>query len=321
MLNTDTSLERQQSELTAALVGERADRQRAILTSLGSLIPGVELTGGSGAPDAFDNAVLHHAFQQAQLAARTQDAARALRAVRLWQQRDALRARAVQTAVGPVLVVDAADCTPVEDDRLGSRMYLLDEPTGSGAAADRGTAEVLNAAVDAALATGSEVLRSSTAIVVWTRSIALHEVSHSHTLDFLPGTVVLDWSDQPLRLGETLVHEATHSWLNEAFAAEGVEFAENGPSFHSPWRNEERPAFGIVHAALAFATVIHYLRRIQPDSEDASPLAAVLRQRLSVELQSLEIGHQAALECFEQVSSERLRSYLHDAVEAALKPA
>lgn len=171
--------------------------------------------------------------------------------------------------------------------------------------------------MDAALAVGSEVLRSSTAVVIWTEAVPLGATCRSYTFDFLPGTVVLNWTDEPLRLGETLVHEATHSWLNESLESEGVAFEDGGDLFHSPWKNEDRPVFGIVHAALAFANVIQYLSRIQPAGDDGSQLAAVLRRRLEVELESLELGHASALACFDQVRSDRLRTYLRAAVADA----
>ncbi|GAB2942295.1 MULTISPECIES: aKG-HExxH-type peptide beta-hydroxylase [Streptomyces] len=306
-----------QAALTARLVEHRAERARTLLASLRRLAPDTQLDEPDGAPDAFDNAVLHHAFQQARLAARTRDADRARRAVRLWQDRAALRAEAVRTAVGPVLVLRAADCDAVDDDRLGSRMYLLGDSPEQDAAERARIARTLNEAVDAALAVGGEVLRSSTAVVIWTEAVPLGATCRSYTFDFLPGTVVLNWTDEPLRLGETLVHEATHSWLNESFGAEDVSFADDGPLFHSPWKNEDRPVFGIVHAALAFANVIHYLSRIQPAPDDDSRLAAVLRRRLEVERESLEAGHAAALTCFDQVPSEPLRAYLRAAVADA----
>ncbi|MFI0960789.1 aKG-HExxH-type peptide beta-hydroxylase [Streptomyces sp. NPDC021080] len=306
-----------QADLTARLVTRRAERAHTILASLGRLVPGTDLGGLDDTLDAFDNAVLHHAFQQAQIAARTRDADRARRAVRLWQNRAALRAEAVPTAVGPVMVVRAADCEAVDDDRLGSQMYLLGSSPEQDAAERERVARTLNEAVDAALAVGSEVLRSSTAVVIWTEAVPLGATCRSYTFDFLPGTVVLNWTDEPLRLGETLVHEATHSWLNESLESEGVVFEDGGPLFHSPWKNEDRPVFGIVHAALAFANVIQYLARIQPASDDDSRLAAVLRRRLAVETESLETGHASALACFDQVHSERLRTYLRAAVADA----
>ncbi|MFD8418543.1 aKG-HExxH-type peptide beta-hydroxylase [Streptomyces sp. NPDC059466] len=312
-----TSTELLRTDLTERLVEHRSDRARTLLASLRELVPGTDLGGPDGAADAFDNAVLHHAFQQARIAARTRDADRARRAVRLWENRAELRARAVPTAVGPVLVVRAADCAAVDDDRLGSQMYLLDTLPEQSAGEREQIARTLNEAVDAALAVGSDVLRSSTAVVIRTGTVPLGATCRSYTFDFLPSTVVLNWTDEPLRLGETLVHEATHSWLNESFAAEGVVFEDGGPRFHSPWKNEDRPVFGIVHAALAFANVIHYLSRIQPADEDGSPLAAVLRRRLAVELESLDIGHASALECFDQVRSDRLRAYLRAAVADA----
>jgi HEXXH motif-containing protein len=305
------------AELTARLVEHRAERAHTLLASLRRLVPGTELDGLDGVPDAFDNAVLHHAFQQARLAARTRDADRARQAVRLWQNRARLRAEAIQTAVGPITVLRAADCDAVDDDRLGSRMYLLGASPEQDTAERTRIARTLNEAVDAALAVGGEVLRSSTAVIIWTEAVPLEATCRSYTFDFLPSTVVLNWTDEPLRLAETLVHEATHSWLNESFGAEGVSFSDDGPRFHSPWKNEDRPVFGIVHAALAFANVIHYLSRVQPQPDDDSQLAAVLRRRLAVELESLEVGHASALTCFDQVPSELLRTYLRAAVADA----
>jgi HEXXH motif-containing protein len=314
---TTTPLGTLEAELTRAVVERRPEREQRILSSLSCLAPDAELDDVTAGWDAFDHALLHHAFQQTQVAMRTRDAERARRAIRLWQGRGRLREQAIPTAVGPVLVVDAEQCAAVDDERLGSQMYLLDTELPDMPAAERDRiARTLNTAVDTALAVGSDVLRSSTAIVIRTAVCELEETSRSYTFDFLPGTVVLSWTEEPLRLGETLVHEATHSWLNESLSGEGVVFPD-GPRFHSPWRNEERPLFGIVHAALAFAKVIQYLSRIQLAPDDPSTLAAVLRQRLADERESLAIGYEAAVRSFAFVTSDRLRTYLRAAVEEA----
>ncbi|WP_405773786.1 aKG-HExxH-type peptide beta-hydroxylase [Streptomyces sp. NBC_00859] len=306
--------------LTHAVITRRGDRRRRLLASLRSVAPHTPLTGDDAETDAFDNALVHHVFQQVQAAVATRDGERVARALRLWQNRDALRAQAIATAVGPVLVVSAEQCTPVQDDRLGSRMYLLDAPEPLPGPEREQLALTLNTAIDAALAVGAEVLRSSTAVVIRTGEVALGETCRSYTFDFLPGTVVSNWSGEPLRLAETLVHEATHSWLNECLESEEVEFPP-GTNFHSPWKGEERPAFGITHAALAFAHVIQYLSRVQPDAGDHSRLAAVLRRRWADELDSLNSGRDAAEQCFDMVSSERLRAYLRAAVADAHRPA
>ncbi|MGW7416028.1 aKG-HExxH-type peptide beta-hydroxylase [Streptomyces sp. NPDC054863] len=316
MTVTAASVSELRAQLTETIVTERTERERRVLASLATLAPEATLTRTEGDLDAFDNAILHHAFQQARAAARTRDPERARQAVRLWQDRAQLRRAAVPTKAGPVLVVRAADCTAVDDEKLLSQMYLLERPVPPDAAEQDALARTLNGAIDAALAVGCDVLRSSTAVVVRTGTVALGEACRSYTFDFLPGTVVLNWTDEPLRLAETLVHEATHSWLNECLSAENVVFPD-GPTFHSPWKEEERPAFGIVHAALAFAHVIEYLSRVQPDPEDTSHLARVLRARLAHELGSLESGHRAAALCTDLVDSDRLRGYLHAAVEAA----
>ncbi|MGQ4599100.1 aKG-HExxH-type peptide beta-hydroxylase [Nocardia sp. R6R-6] len=308
------------SELTGRILRKRADRTRRILAALGSLAPGIDLPvpeyDPESGPDAFDTALLHHAFQLAQFAVNTRAAALVRRALRLWLERDLIRERALRTAVGPVFVVSAADCLAVDDDRLGNRMYLLADPPSADERDTGRLAAVLDSAVEAALGAGSAVLSSSTAFVIVPETRELHEVCRSYTFDFLPGTAVLSWSEQPLRLGETLVHEATHSWLNECLDAEGVTFPE-GRTYYSPWRNEDRPVFGIVHAALAFSKVIDYLSRVQPAAADTSYLASVLRQRLADERRSLEIGREAANRCFAMVGSEPLRAYLEEAVRRA----
>lgn len=307
-------VEELESELTMELVEHRVDVARRILAALHSLAPGaVDIPAEP--LDRFDYAIAHQAFVLARHAASTRDVELAHKAVRLWQERGSLRDHAVPTTIGPVLVVAAENCVSYDDDRLQDPVHLIDIDRLL-AVGDEFAATLRNA-VDSALSIGADMIRSCTAIVVYRDVRDLEETSTSCTFDFLPCTVALSWSAEPLRLGETLVHEATHTWLNDVFATENVTFPDGGPTFYSPWRQEERPIFGIVHAVLAFSQVIQYLRGVQAADSDDSHLALVVRQRLINELASLDVGLDASRQACEYISSERLRRYLTATVDLA----
>ncbi len=74
---------------------------------------------------------------------------------------------------------------------------------------------------------------------------------NSWTISRLPGTVFLDHTDDPYILARDIIHEAGHNWLNDALAATSTTISDDA-TFYSPWKNTERPAFGFLHACLAF---------------------------------------------------------------------
>ncbi|GGK16326.1 hypothetical protein GCM10010124_06130 [Pilimelia terevasa] len=305
-----------EEELTARMLAQRPARASRMLQALHALAPEAGLHADTGAIDTFDYAVLHHCFERARLGAAGRSESGCRDALTMWQRRATLRAAAVSTAVGAVLVVDSRRCVAVNDSRLASTLHLLPaDPPYPGELAT-GLVE----AVDAGLAVGMEVLRTSTAAVIWTDRCGLADHSVSYTLDFLPATVVTSWATHPLRLAETLVHEATHSWLNECLAADEVAVGD-GPWLYSPWRGEQRPVYGIIHAALAFAKVIEYLTQVQQRIGQGGVDGEMVAARLLQERASMAEGRESIRQALDYMAGTRIGRYVEAAVEHCAPPA
>jgi hypothetical protein len=102
----------------------------------------------------------------------------------------------------------------------------------------------------------------------------------SSTQRDLPGTIITDHFLDSYHCAETLVHEASHTAFNLALEGTGsmhaVLYAEC--DYYSPWKQAIRPAYGLLHAVVAFSHVeqlriavgrgssdgIELLRRAQP---------------------------------------------------------
>lgn len=115
------------------------------------------------------------------------------------------------------------------------------------------------------------------------------DASHleSYTITALRSTIYMDHHPSRIRMAETLIHEATHNWLNLAFDAWAEPLPET-PTWWSPWRGIERPVAGIVHAIAAFGFVIWFLS----DARDSPHLTAEEAEyaKEQVILQARKIG-------------------------------
>ncbi len=74
------------------------------------------------------------------------------------------------------------------------------------------------------------------------------------------GIIYTDWSHDPVGYAESIVHEAAHSILN--YYIEALEITMPTGSYWSPWRQTNRPTFGVLHGAWAFSHVYHYYKRL-----------------------------------------------------------
>jgi len=85
------------------------------------------------------------------------------------------------------------------------------------------------------------------------------EHSESYTITALHASIFMDSHSMAARNAETLVHEATHNWLNYLFDFYDEPLPKS-PKWLSPWRGVERPVAGMVHAFAAFSFVVLFLR-------------------------------------------------------------
>jgi HEXXH motif-containing protein len=79
----------------------------------------------------------------------------------------------------------------------------------------------------------------------------------------IPGLAYLSIPDDPMRIGEFLVHESSHIHLNMEEAMAPLYNGRDERLYWSPARREERPLFGIMLAYHAFGNMILYYRDIK----------------------------------------------------------
>ncbi|MFI8103477.1 aKG-HExxH-type peptide beta-hydroxylase [Streptomyces sp. NPDC086023] len=199
----------------------------------------------------------HHALEGAEASARTGDTT-----TFDWYQDhpDANGiALATPTAVGPRVIVSPDPDLMLRSSISDTAYYVLG-PDTTAASADE--LALTASAFDAAARHGfGDLLADHAVVTCLLRRKALGDTLISWAITRLPGTVYTDHVGAPPVLGRDLVHEAGHNWLNDALASIGCTLDE-AETFHSPWRNSPRPAFGFLHACWAFPLTMIYTARV-----------------------------------------------------------
>lgn len=80
----------------------------------------------------------------------------------------------------------------------------------------------------------------------------------SFTLSNLPGLLFVGGSDRLLPIVEAIVHETGHARLHHANEIHPLAHGEQREEYYSPWRNDPRPATGVLHGAYVFALVLAF---------------------------------------------------------------
>lgn len=116
------------------------------------------------------------------------------------------------------------------------------------------------------------------------------------TNEAFPCTIYTDYLDDPYLLAEDVLHETVHGWLNEAMAAQDIELPDTA-EYYSPWKENRRTAYGIIHSGMAFSHVVMYLSRIASLEETPAFVKAYAQTRIADEagrLREAEAGIRAA---------------------------
>ncbi|MEV0232225.1 HEXXH motif-containing putative peptide modification protein [Nonomuraea sp. NPDC050786] len=209
------------------------------------------------------------------------------------------------------LLVPASACTWQHGEQYASDVPVLDPPKATRSWLGPEQSAELQAAVDLLADVGMlEWVNASCGVVVWTTRSPLRGTSISYTLRSLEGTIVTDWPDDPVRLAENLLHEATHTWLNEAVRVLGESL--QGPDLFSPWKQRMRPALGIAHSGAAFTNVAHFLHRVLESGAGSHDARIYARRRLSYELDQLELASSAIREAYALIRDSDLAGLLTD---------
>jgi HEXXH motif-containing protein len=280
------------------MADNRAARGRALRERLRALAP---LAGDDvplpappeGGESALRSALLHHALYEVERACEIRDSAR-------------LREGFALAALDPVgnepLVVDATSCHRTEDRDFASTIYTV--RPGAPASAHR---ELVRAATARVAAAGqSEWLEQGLGVLVLCDRAHAGRPAFSYSVGALPHTVFTDWADDPLVVGEALVHESGHCWLNAALLADG-ERLPSAPLLPSPWKGVPRPPFALLHAALAFSLVAAYFQAQLEDGALGDVAREYCNMRANIEEHRVRAAHDDVGRVLELVGSESIR--------------
>jgi hypothetical protein len=174
----------------------------------------------------------------------------------------------------PVTITGRGSCIQRDDEDFESPLYLY---LPGAAALSPGDADACrwhdagSAIEDSGLAW---IVRSALGIVVTLEVRERRETTNSHTLKALPGTIFIDSVDDPVRLGEIVLHESAHAFLNDVLKAYAVEL-DPAARWYSPWKGVYRPAYGLLHAGFAFGVLQKYFEHFAYVSPTTSVYAKV----------------------------------------------
>jgi hypothetical protein len=120
--------------------------------------------------------------------------------------------------------------------------------------------------------------------------IPMHEEDgggHSMTLANLPGVIFVGATSGPDLMAELIVHEYLHTLLHAVAETRPLIDQEiGGLANYSPWREDARPAEGILHGIFVFTGVtLFWLDHLEPTSERAA-YAADRVSTLAIQLEA-----------------------------------
>lgn len=135
------------------------------------------------------------------------------------------------------------------------------------------------------------------------------------------GGVLLSVPDDAAQLAATLVHESQHHKLHALTHLLTLTVDDHGVRYYAPWRDDPRPASGLLHGAYAFAGITSFWRSHRqhaPPTETALANAefCLWRRQTRLVLQTLA-GSGTLTEHgvrFVEALSAEVESYLDDAV-------
>lgn len=293
------------------------ERRHGVAQSLHDVVaaaaPGIaELT--QGPLSSVTGAMLVHTLYDLSVAARAEDPLRADEAVGVWAsgiESDAL----VRCGDIEALFVDSELCRVTDDVNHGSLILTL-TPSAVQAPPPVPRTELESAISLVSDAGYADLLRSSIGVVILC-SVRGSEMLESYSISSMPDTMWVDYSRESLQIGEVLVHETGHNWLNHALTACGEVLPEQ-PVWHSPWKQTDRPAHGIIHAAWSFSLLIQYFAAYRGPQAPNERMRRYCAFRTGAELQRLREGHKVVLKAFDFVRNQDLRAVLTEQLERTL---
>lgn len=312
--------------LAGSAARDRAEQGLTVRRKLRALAAGVAGDPGVGvAPGAPETpasfALRHHAVYEINRACDARDELRLRDALTLTAAADDV---AGATDEGYALVVvDASECRKTADRRFDSTVCTA--TTRAIRAPAMVAATLLDNAIEAVREAGllRYVVEGVGVLVLCERALEFGTPAFSYSLGALPNTVFTDWSEDPVILGESMLHEGAHCWLNAALAAEREQLARE-PLVYSPWKDTGRPPFGLIHAVLAFSLLATYFRAVAASGLATGPTLRYCELRASVERHRLSLAQESLDVALQQVDSaaitDLIRAHFAEATKRDLVP-
>lgn len=216
-------------------------------------------------------------------------------------------------------MLDAADCNATDDPRFRSKVYfatpraLAAKDSAVGALVDDAVALVARAGFLSYVAEGLGIL------ILCRRVPSTGGAAFSYNLGALPHTVFTDWSDDPHVVGECLLHESVHAWLNAVLSAAGEQLP-SAPLAYSPWKESKRPAFGLIHAGFAFSILTSYFRATMATERVSGGTQRYCQVRADIERRRLTAAHGGVEEALSFVRSQDIADLIRTEMARAMEP-
>lgn len=182
-------------------------------------------------------------------------------------------------ALTPVGSVKALRCAGLDEDQcMFSEGVTLGVPT----AEER---DLLGRAVQVLESTGClSCFQDSVGVVAVLGTVTPGAPVATWATGGLPYVVHLHLMPRAELVARDLIHEATHTYLNDWLAARAVRLDPITPMFWSPWKETKRPLFGFVHSIMAFSVVTAFLTAVMatggPDADWLRSFRDAERERL-----------------------------------------
>jgi hypothetical protein len=148
-------------------------------------------------------------------------------------------------------------------------------------------------------------------LVEQTGSIIVHLEKQSNDDDLtayttqFQGITFTDWSNNPLVYAESIVHESAHSLLN--YYLEALNLQMPATAYWSPWRQTNRPAYGVLHGVWAFSHVYEFYKHLAiAENREEHHIRAEREKKDLINV------HGSLSEILEDVGSDQLRELVRD---------
>jgi 8-oxo-dGTP pyrophosphatase MutT (NUDIX family) len=217
-----------------------------------------------------------------------------------------------------ILIFDSADCLHVPSENYESPIFLAigRQALGGGPQNLRDSLCRESLSLIKGLGMG-DTCHGHFGTIILLENKDLFSASNSYTLSGVRSTIYGDFVGSVFRMGETILHEATHNWLNDCLRAFSVDLNPED-RWYSPWRKKLRPSVGMLQAGMVFARLIQYFKK-GLESGNLDPVDALYAEkRLETEFKILKEHLPILISVFDEIQQEPLRSVCAEELNRAI---